>query len=283
MSSILKALKKIETESPAPEEFTSWPKKIDTKTAINSAAKKRWYYQKLASYFWVGLVIIAIGMLIFSQREFISTRILPAVTHPPSEESAQASNSNGVRVFRAKIDTDQLPKTNTTPRSPAKGLSGLSKNSRRFSSENQPSQIPPVTRPQMGAASTATPLKKVPSVAPVNKTAPKKIPPQPAQHASKTGRQATARSSKISPPKRKMTTSSKTEVKYNRLADAAFKLQAIAWSKDAAKRLAVINGRIIREGESVDGYTVTQIRQEDVIINDGSKTWLLEFGLRSNF
>jgi hypothetical protein len=81
-------------------------------------------------------------------------------------------------------------------------------------------------------------------------------------------------------PVRKTTAAPRKEVSYSRLEDASFKLQAIAWSTEAAKRLAVINGRIIREGESVGGYTVTQIRQEDVIVNDGSKSWLLEFGLK---
>ena len=67
---------------------------------------------------------------------------------------------------------------------------------------------------------------------------------------------------------------------YRRLDDSTLKLQAIAWSKDAAQRLAVINGHIVREGESVDGFLVNQIRQEDVVVNDGSTSWQLEFSLK---
>jgi hypothetical protein len=67
---------------------------------------------------------------------------------------------------------------------------------------------------------------------------------------------------------------------YQRLDDSKLKLQAIAWSKDAAQRIAVINGHIVREGESVDGFLVNQIRQEDVVVNDGSASWQLEFGLK---
>jgi hypothetical protein len=36
----------------------------------------------------------------------------------------------------------------------------------------------------------------------------------------------------------------------------------------------------VREGESVDGFLVNQIRQEDVVVNDGSTSWQLEFGLK---
>ena len=44
--------------------------------------------------------------------------------------------------------------------------------------------------------------------------------------------------------------------------------------------MAVINDRIIHEGESVDGLQVIKIRKEDVIVNNGGKTWRLEFGLQ---
>jgi hypothetical protein len=44
--------------------------------------------------------------------------------------------------------------------------------------------------------------------------------------------------------------------------------------------MAVINGRIVREGESADGYQINQIRQEDVVVSDGRQSWSLEFGLQ---
>jgi hypothetical protein len=67
------------------------------------------------------------------------------------------------------------------------------------------------------------------------------------------------------------------EKTYAKLSDSQIKLQALAWSSNAAKRIAVINGRIIREGESMDGYQINQIRQEDVVVSDGRRSWSLEF------
>ena len=69
-------------------------------------------------------------------------------------------------------------------------------------------------------------------------------------------------------------------VTYDRIEDPKLKLQALAWSDDAARRMAVINGRIVHEGESVDGFQVMTIREEDVIVKEGGKSWRLEFGLK---
>lgn len=70
---------------------------------------------------------------------------------------------------------------------------------------------------------------------------------------------------------------SSTVKTYAKLNDSKIKLQALAWFNDAARRIAVINGRIVREGESMDGYQISQIRQEDVVVSDGRQSWSLEF------
>jgi hypothetical protein len=67
---------------------------------------------------------------------------------------------------------------------------------------------------------------------------------------------------------------------YDRIDDSKLKLQALAWFNDASKRMAVINSHIVREGGSVEGYQVTQIRRQDVVVSDGKKSWSLEFGLK---
>jgi len=62
--------------------------------------------------------------------------------------------------------------------------------------------------------------------------------------------------------------------------NVSLKLQAISWSTDANKRLVVINGRIYREGEHVNGYVVEQINQADVLISNGSTSGKLSFKIR---
>ena len=57
-----------------------------------------------------------------------------------------------------------------------------------------------------------------------------------------------------------------------------FSVQAIAWSKIPAERIAVINGVVMREGGFVEGVQVTQIGMDEVSLKKGDKTWLLQFG-----
>ena len=55
------------------------------------------------------------------------------------------------------------------------------------------------------------------------------------------------------------------------------RLQAISWSDMPSARITVIDGRILREGHSVDGYTVVQIRSKDVIMDKEGKRWKLTY------
>jgi hypothetical protein len=55
---------------------------------------------------------------------------------------------------------------------------------------------------------------------------------------------------------------------------------AIAWATDPARRLAVVNGHIVKEGESVEGFSITQIRKDDIIVNDGNRSYRVELNLK---
>ncbi len=55
-------------------------------------------------------------------------------------------------------------------------------------------------------------------------------------------------------------------------------LQAIAWSNDPKSRLAVINGLILRERESIDNVIVMHIGRDAVIFKKGTEEWKQMFG-----
>jgi len=55
-------------------------------------------------------------------------------------------------------------------------------------------------------------------------------------------------------------------------------LQAIAWSKDPKSRLAVINGLILRERESIDNVIVMHIGKDAVVFKKGGEEWKQMFG-----
>lgn len=64
------------------------------------------------------------------------------------------------------------------------------------------------------------------------------------------------------------------------LADVNVHLQAVAWSSRVEKRMAVINGSIVREGDAVNGYTLERINRDDIILRKGPRSWVLPFRVR---
>jgi type II secretory pathway component PulC len=62
------------------------------------------------------------------------------------------------------------------------------------------------------------------------------------------------------------------------LPDAAgLSLQAISWSEQPARRIAVINARILKEGEKIEEYTVLEINRDDVVFQHQGQLWKLAF------
>ena len=64
----------------------------------------------------------------------------------------------------------------------------------------------------------------------------------------------------------------------NRLRDPAIKLQAIAWSSDPDRRMAMINEQILHEGQTIEGYTIAAIGEESVTMRKGNEAWELRYG-----
>ncbi|MBS3732120.1 MAG: hypothetical protein KGY42_04365, partial [Desulfobacterales bacterium] len=62
--------------------------------------------------------------------------------------------------------------------------------------------------------------------------------------------------------------------------DGPLSLQAISWADAPENRIAVINGKICRQKERIDGYRIQTINPDDVRVTDGEKTWRLSFGIR---
>jgi hypothetical protein len=67
------------------------------------------------------------------------------------------------------------------------------------------------------------------------------------------------------------------EIEIPRVNDPDMKLQAITWSREPQKRIAVINNRILREGDMVSGYFINTINQDDIVISRDGGKWKLAF------
>lgn len=63
------------------------------------------------------------------------------------------------------------------------------------------------------------------------------------------------------------------------LTDGSLRVHAIAWSPQPAERMAVINSRVIHEGDAVEDFVIMAIRPDDVVVRQKEKgVWRVEFG-----
>ena len=62
--------------------------------------------------------------------------------------------------------------------------------------------------------------------------------------------------------------------------DSRIKIQAIAWAEEPDRRFVVINNTIVKEGGSIDGITVVSIEDNIVLFNEGGNEWRQRFIIR---
>lgn len=55
------------------------------------------------------------------------------------------------------------------------------------------------------------------------------------------------------------------------------KLHAISWTSDINTRIAVINGSIVREGQKIGGYLVFKINKDDILLQENGDLFRLVF------
>ena len=280
MSSILQALKKLEALSPRSEEFFTMPQTIDREEAKKSKIRRRWVVPGLIGLFLVLLVIIAAAIINFSRRQpIVAKNLPPGVLEKQKEKSPSILEESN--IYKAKI-----PLGATNPiESPTK-IAKLEKNKIKSSSPAGNIKEKAADAPSEMPNETVDPQSLKPTAAvrnPPSGTAATLEKPLQKKPASKTTAAAKKTIAGKSVPSGKPASKAKKPVttrKYDRMDDTKLQLQALAWFSDASKRMAVINSRIVREGGSVDGYQVTQIRRQDVVVNDGRKSWRLVFGLK---
>jgi hypothetical protein len=272
LSTILKALKRVDRTTAPPEDLQSWPPRINTKQTLKTRVYKTWLHRRLYMALILVVAVIGAGWLVYSQRHrFISilqsgkpagkVPIYQAKIYPNPNPSAGSAKKSAIPADRQSARTGPggasapagvIPPSRSRPQMPN-------------TQKEQNMQIPAVSGPNgpAGPTSTARPeISRTPAADSQNAVQRKPLQPAGAQ-AQKTPAVPT-----------------QAVQSYRRLDDDRIKLQAIAWSKVAAQRIAVINGHVVREGESVEGFSVNQIRQEDVIVSDGTESWQLEFRLK---
>ena len=89
---------------------------------------------------------------------------------------------------------------------------------------------------------------------------------------------ATSQPAKPVPPAGTKSEQDSAYAAADRLTDNRLKIQAIVWSSIPDERMAVINTHIVREGGSVEGFSVVAIRSDDVIVRENGRLYRVAFG-----
>ena len=66
----------------------------------------------------------------------------------------------------------------------------------------------------------------------------------------------------------------------DRLEGVSFKIQAISWGEAPQERLVVIGNQVLREGDGIEGYRISRINPDDIVLRRGDNAYRLDFGLK---
>ncbi|MDX2445877.1 MAG: general secretion pathway protein GspB [Desulfobacterales bacterium] len=72
----------------------------------------------------------------------------------------------------------------------------------------------------------------------------------------------------------------KKPLPMDRLEGGGFKIQAISWGETPQERLVVISNQVLREGDSIEGYQISHINPDDIVLRRSDKAYRLDFGLK---
>jgi len=270
LSSILKALKKLENEYPSSGYDQPWLKDIDEKEAFFDRLKGSLttYRQRYAICAAVLLTFIVSAAIIFKTGYFKKTAA-PLLAEKQQVEAVIPAPSLQKRA--------QAPSISTSKRSSQPKL---------FYSQRTENQNLPSTRSAKETGQVLSTRKPTKVLSPAAKTSvvplQQPVRPQTAIKASKSfsslqpGRD-TQTGKEASVPNISKSYKLDGTVDTKTLNDVDVKLQAISWSENPEKRLAVINSSIVRQGDRVGSYIVTQINKDDVLVRQEKEIWVLPF------
>lgn len=241
MSSILRALKKLENSPFEEKGLLSWHREIDVKKSVGGAGRR----PQLRSGIWFGLPLIAlllgVGWLFFKYY------------------ADPARKPTGSRFVYRQMKKEELNRKD----SPAGSSAGIE--AARTGSKSQPADSPPRLLEKKRQ-------KAFLDSAPGHPESGSTVLSRDKYSASHPGSGKTDNSGNAA----KIGSSSTIPD----MTDSRFKVQAIAWSSIPAKRFAVINERIVHEGDAIEGVIVTRIGLDDVSLAKGGKELKLRFNRR---
>lgn len=252
MSSILRALKKLENEP----RHLEGNQPLDSKfVTLADTGPQRSLSSILIMVLGTGIVcglVILAGWWLFSEKGHPP----PAVTQKVSQPGSNLDESHA-----SSLDLNKAPDfaVSEKPEQSSRGAPATPETADRIT-EQEPAglEVSAFRIIKQGPEETVL-TQKIPSLktsGQINQPAEKPV--------------VASVSIPVTPPKTVV-------VEIPKLNDPDMKLQAVTWSRTPKKRITVINNRILREGEMVSGYLINTINQDDIILSLDGKKWKLLF------
>jgi len=272
VSSVLKALKKLEKEQPSPDvDHRQWLRKTPPERSLLDRFRQRLRFHQLTYGIWAAILVLLFGgMAIILRANFFQPTSLVSSSGQNLDKtltlkSVQNKKNEQGQVVSETVALDQGAAT------PSKIKS--------HGQETVPDSLEKsISNPQ---STVGTPAESVPlnAMIPVSKKIKK-------QSLKKKTLEEQATKSIAVPHPLIGKGSSETvsgppapvlEYSAEMLKDSAMKVQAISWDKSPSSRLAVVNSHVVRQGDQIEQYTVIQINQGDIILGKDAKRWKISF------
>ncbi|MGB5991205.1 MAG: general secretion pathway protein GspB [Desulfobacterales bacterium] len=240
MSSILKALKKLENQAEDQNHVRFWQPKNHTQNDGHEQINGHLRFKKRYVIIFAGFVFAVGAGLILSQK-----------LHEKKPE-----------LITKKEDILQKPF-----RLPEKKAAMPDKVQKELSSRKDVKKFEPIAKAEKTAPPSAHKSRENTAVLSNKKTSP-----------LKQARKETVAGKRSEKPGQNTKADRFASMPVKRSNQTKIEVQAIAWSNDPKSRLAVINGLILREGESVDNVIVMHIGKDAVVFKKGEEGWKQMFG-----
>jgi len=256
VSSILKALKKIESELPEKSEIQLRQQEIDTKKIVHKRITDSLSLKKQFFVIFAAMILAAGGGLVLGRKYWEPI--------PSPATKTDTEHTKPVRhVGKNTVDRNLSQK--------------------KKSAKNDDEKIAAVTQAANKESPPVIKLSEKEPV-PVNKTDgivskslgrdKEKIAGQNLIRKDSTAKAKTETSGKHSENRRILS------IPVKQAHESGLYLQAIAWSSDPGSRIVVINGQVLREGGSVERVLVTHIGKNEVIFKKQGEEWKQLFRLK---
>jgi len=263
MSTILKALKKVESDSISEDHDAGETTSPQPRERVSSdRTRPRWR----GFHLFIPIFVLLAGVGIW--RYLISTG------SPPEKQPAQT------------FPIDKQPSAKKTSTQTGAGTKAQSKANK--SQTSLPAALDSRKQPdrqERTDESVSADIDKKPPVAPGNRVRKPSLNRDASQSRTEKSRQPENNIKKITTKENAGSIKPKSSNAERwrdakRLENDRMMLQAVAWAPRPEKRMGVIDGQVVREGDNANGYTVVKIRKQNIILQRDGQYFRLEFQRR---